>query len=244
MLNIVVGAAGRLGKYLSSELKKTGDVIGLDITKGELVDKCIKEEDISEQYTQWLTNILKEKEYSELRVILAIAPSTRCKDPSDFEGHLRDLKKFAGKEEEMLMKTAKVINERNMDSKKNSHIIVIGSPLSRSVALSESPIYAASKSGTKALVKYLALAFSKQRINVNMISPELLANKDELRGVIGENLEKLGIEIGITAYNDIYKTIKFISSEVESLIGQEIVLDYGLGDISSYWAIAKVLGNI
>ena len=42
----------------------------------------------------------------------------------------------------------------------------------------------------------------------------------------------------------IYKTIKFISSEVESLRGQEIVLDYGLGDISSYWAIAKVLGNI
>ena len=61
MLNIVVGAAGRLGKYLSSELKKTGDVIGLDITKGELVDKCIKEEDISEQYTQWLTNILKKR---------------------------------------------------------------------------------------------------------------------------------------------------------------------------------------
>ena len=70
----------------------------------------------------------------------------------------------------MLINTAKVLAQVKRNKNNDWHIIVIGSPLSKSVALSESPVYAASKSGTRALVKYLALALSKHQINLNMIS--------------------------------------------------------------------------
>ena len=92
-------------------------------------------------------------------------------------------------------------------------------------------------------MKYLALALSKHQINLNMISPALLANRDDLKEVISNNLSKLDLELRVTEYSDIVKKIIFLSSGVKSLRGQELPLDYALSDVSSYWAIAKVLGQ-
>ena len=72
----------------------------------------------------------------------------------------------------------------------------------------------------------------------------MLANRDDLKEVISNNLSKLDLELRVTEYSDIVKKIIFLSSGVKSLRGQELTLDYALSDVSSYWAIAKVLGTI
>jgi hypothetical protein len=228
---------------LVDELKKTEPVLGVDTRDGLRTNFVINGCNMA-SYMGWIKETALQYSEVSIRVIIAIAPSQRSKDSLDMSAHLADLKDFGMAESELLLTTAKALSENRSSLSVENHVVVIGSPLSGSVAISDSPVYASSKSATKTLVKYLAAALGPQKVNVNMVTPALLANDQAVLEVIRENLKPLGLSIDVTPYNEVLKAIRFVSSDMTSLRGSEILLDYGLSDLSSYWTLARSLGNI
>lgn len=234
-MNIIVGSAGRLGSYLFDEMQREGEVLGVDVVEGRTVDHIITDNKM-QSYADWLREVLKGIK-KPVRIILAVAPTWRAKGTGDLTSQLSDLTDFGSVESGLLLMSANILAEMNQECSLRHNIVVIGSPLSSSISLSESPIYASSKSATRSLMKYLALALMNRNVNVNMVTPALLANNDQLLEIIRGNLEKLKLGFDVTPYGEILKTVLFISSGITSIRGQEIVLDYGLMDISSYWTL-------
>ena len=229
---IIIGSGGGLGSYLYQNLL-TADykVVGIDISDGESVThKIIDGESLPTLITTCLSTL-----NSPTAIIVTIAAKERIKKRSDCESTRDQILKHLITAPKILLDAANCLSRISLDFDDSSHIINIGSVLSERFSTNENPAYGASKAACKSLVRDLSLMLSHKNIIVNSISPALLYRNKKSLDFLLERLQRHPSNCQPTSYSDIYKLVQFICcSGIQSLRGQDIVLDHGLESIEAF----------
>ncbi len=245
MKNIIItGAGGFLGSYYANELSKIYNIIALDNNKLSL-KKFNKKKNIipleldvsNEQKIKELhVKLLKKK----LHIYGLINNATIDSIPSKKKTNKYPDIKSWDREMDVGLKGAflmtKIFGEE-MIKKKTGKIINIGSDLSviapnqkiykKAYGKFVKPVtYSVIKHGLHGMTKYFASLFSEFKVNVNMLSPGPVFNKqkkifvDELNSIIP--MKRMGKK------NDLISSLKFLLDEKNSYIsGQNIIVDGG-----------------
>ena len=229
---IIIGSGGGLGSYLYQNfLTANYKVFGLDIADGKCVThKIIDSESLPTQINNCLSTL-----NGPSSIIITIAPKERLKNHADCESTRIEILKHLNTTPRILLDSASCLSKISLNYHDSSHIINIGSVLSERYSTTESPAYGASKAACRSLVRDLSLILSQKNIIVNSISPALLYRNEESLKFLLERLQKHPSKCKPTSYSDVYKLVHFICcSGIQSLRGQDIVLDHGLESIESF----------
>lgn len=229
---IIIGSGGGLGSYLYQNLLTANyEVIGLDISDGKSVThKIINSDSLPRLITNCLSTL-----NSPTAIIVTIAAKERIKKRSDCESTKEEILKHLITTPRTLLDAATCLSEISSNYHESSHIVNIGSVLSERFSTNENPAYGASKAACKSLVRDLSLMLSQKNIIVNSISPALLYRNEQSLEFLLERLQRHPSKCRPTSYSDVYKLVHFICcSGIQSLRGQDLVLDHGLESIESF----------
>ena len=207
---IVFGSAGGLGSFLVDQLTKTYKTVGIDILASKTTHYVI-DPNCAKNIKSTVEEILDNTD-APYCVILCIANRSRIRGSFEIDDRFQsDIGKDLINEPKILMNLANSLSKHSIKASEESHIIYIGSVLSRKIVPSESPIYGASKAASIQLLKWLASDLLVHNICVNSISPALMARNSDIKKVLLDNLRDIGDSYGITSYSDVLKLIEFIA---------------------------------
>ena len=166
---IIVGSSGNFGKYISKELKKTNNILGIERRKSLNNFEC---EDLSNSKMNFKTFKLIKKKYSKLDAIIICVGKSR----KDLNLSL-DQKFMNSFKSNFLTASNTIENYQKIYKNKPTKIIVISSIAG--IKVMDAPTeYSVSKSALNHYCQIKAKELSKFKIKLNIISPGNIMNKN------------------------------------------------------------------
>jgi NAD(P)-dependent dehydrogenase (short-subunit alcohol dehydrogenase family) len=225
MRAIIFGASGSIGNYIFDSFKKDNiEVIGTTTDKLKVDEEHIYVDLLNLDCLNTINNI----------DIIVWAQGYNFNDNiHNFDENNFD-KIMNGNVKFILVTLNKLLTNNQLN--KNCKMVIVSSiweELTRDNKLS----YSISKSALSGLVKNIAYDLSKYNMLVNNILPGVIDNEMSRKTLLKDEFEYIQ---NYTYFNrlinldDIYKTIKFLTTENTGITGQSIKIDLGFTNIKKY----------